>query len=146
VVTLDTVDFNEPNVKHVLYFEYNWRLLRTDSYLKQIPHEKRALVLLEPANINPSLYMVPWLRDRFHTVFTWDLTLLKKNPSYTQINVPVGAEPQTYRENPFRHIAFADKTLSCGGEPKPLELHAAVDLPDPEARLPLFRARLSPAV
>jgi len=109
VVTLDTVDFNDPNVKHVLYFEYNWRLLRADPYLKRIPHEKRALVLLEPANINPSLYIVPWLRDRFHTVFTWDLNLLKKNPSYTQINVPVGAEPLKYRKNPFGHLAFADK-------------------------------------
>jgi len=109
VVTLDTVDFQDPNVKHVLYFEYNWRLLRSDPFLQKIPREKRALILLEPANINPTLYYFPWLRDRFQTVFTWDLKLLRKNPSYTQVNVPVGAEPKTYRENPFRAISFTDK-------------------------------------
>jgi len=109
VVTLDTVDFRDPNVKYVLYFEYNWRLLRSDPFLHNVPREKRALVLLEPANINPSLYFVPWLRERFSTVFTWDLNLLKKNPGYAQINVPVGAEPRKYRENPFRNISFADK-------------------------------------
>lgn len=109
VVTLDMVDFHDPNVKHVLYFEYNWRCLRTDPFLRRIPYEKRALVLLEPANINPSMYYVSWLRNRFHTVFTWDLNLLRKNPSYTRINVPVGAEPAAYRENRFRDISFADK-------------------------------------
>lgn len=109
VVTLDMADFSDPNVKYVLYFEYNWRLARSDPFLAKIPREKRALVLLEPANINPTLYHVSWLRDRFQTVFTWDLRLLRKNPSYTQINVPVGAEPRHYRENPFRHLPFADK-------------------------------------
>lgn len=109
VVTLDTVDFRDPDVKHVLYFEYNWRLLRSDPFLSKIPREKRALVLLEPANVNPSLYFVPWLRDRFHTVFTWDLNLLKTHPSYTQINVPVGAEPKMYRQNLFRDFSFENK-------------------------------------
>lgn len=109
IVTLDTVDFQDPNVKHVLYFEYNWRLVRSDPFLRRIPREKRALVLLEPANINPSLYHTSFLRDRFHTVFTWDLNLLRKNPAYSQINVPVGAEPRKYRQNPFRHLSFADK-------------------------------------
>ena len=109
VVTLDTVDFRDPNVKHVLYFEYNWKLLFSDPFLKQVPREKRALVLLEPANVNPSLYYTSLLRDRFSTVFTWDLNLLRKHPSYTRVNVPVGAEPSAYRENPFRGIAFSDK-------------------------------------
>jgi len=109
VVTLDTVDFNDPTVKYVLYFEYNWRSLWVDRFLSRIPFEKRALVLLEPANINPSLYYTSLLRGRFHTVFTWDLNLLRKNPSYTHINVPLGAEPRKYRENPFRNISFTDK-------------------------------------
>jgi len=109
VVTLDTVDFLDPNVKYVLYFEYNWKLLFSDPYLKQVPREKRALVLLEPANVNPSLYYTSLLRDRFSTVFTWDLNLIRKHPSYTRVNVPVGAEPGAYRENPFRDIAFSDK-------------------------------------
>lgn len=109
VVTLDSVDFLDPNVKHVLYFEYNWRLIRSDPFLRKIPREKRALVLLEPANINPSLYYTSLLRDRFHTVFTWDLHLLRRNPAYSRINVPVGAEPRKYRENPFADLAFADK-------------------------------------
>ena len=109
VVTLDTVDFHDPNVKHVLYFDYNWRLVRSDPFLLKIPHEKRALVVIEPANINPSLYYTAFLRDRFHTVFTWDLDLLRKNPTYSRINVPVGVEHQNYSENPFRNILFSDK-------------------------------------
>lgn len=109
VVTLDTVDFHDPNVKQVLYFDYNWRLVRSDPFLGRIPREKRALVMIEPANINPSLYYTSLLRDRFQTVFTWDLNLLRKNPSYSRINVPVGAEPEAYRENQFRDRSFADK-------------------------------------
>lgn len=109
VVTLDTVDFNDPTVKHVLYFEYNWRSLWKDRFLSRVPFEKRALVLLEPANINPSLYYTSLVRGRFHTVFTWDLNLLRKNPSYTHINVPLGAEPQTYRNNLFSDFSFAEK-------------------------------------
>lgn len=109
VVTLDTVDFDDPNVRHVLYFEYNWRQLRSDPFLRRIPFEKRALVLLEPANVNPTLYYTSLLRGRFHTVFTWDLNLVRSNSSYTRVNVPVGAEPQAYRENPFRGLSFEQK-------------------------------------
>jgi hypothetical protein len=109
VVTLDTVDFNDPAVKHVLYFEYNWRQVRADPFLRQIPFEKRALVLLEPANVNPTLYYTSLLRGRFHTVFTWDWNLLRKNPDYARINVPLGAEPSAYRENRFNNLTFASK-------------------------------------
>jgi hypothetical protein len=111
VVTLDTVDFRDPAVKAVLYFEYSWRFARTDRFLATVPREKRALVLLEPANINPSLYYTSFYRSRFHTVFTWDLNLLRRNPSYVQINVPRGADPLKYRTNPFRDLRFADKKL-----------------------------------
>jgi len=109
VVTLDTVDFRDSNVKYVLYFDFNWRCVRSDPFWARVPREKLALILIEPPNINPSLYFVPWLRDRFATVFTWDLNLLSKNPSYTQINVPVGAEPANYLDNPFCDISFSDK-------------------------------------
>ena len=114
VVTLDTVDYQDANVKHVLYFEYNWKLLYSDPFLRNIPRDKRALVLLEPANVNPSLYYTSLLRDQFHTVFTWDLSLIRKNPAYSRINVPVGAEPRAYRDNPFRNISFADKRFLVG--------------------------------
>jgi hypothetical protein len=109
VVTLDTVDFHDPNVKFVLYFEYNWRLLFSDSFLRHIPYEKRAIVLIEPANINPSLYFTSLLRDRFNIVFTWDLKLLKRNHAYSRINVSLGAEPENYRDNLFKDKVFADK-------------------------------------
>ena len=109
VVTLDTVDFQDKNVRHVVYFDYNWRLVRCDPFLRKVPFEKRALVIIEPANINPSLYYTSFLRNRFRTVFTWDLNLLRKNPGYSRVNVPVGAEPIAYRENRFADIAFADK-------------------------------------
>jgi hypothetical protein len=111
VVTLDMVDFNNPNVKYVLYFEYNWRMLKRDPFFDKIPYQKRALVLLEPANVNPSMYYTDFLRKRFPVVFTWDLNLLARNPSYAQINVPVGAEPHAYRLNRFQNIAFCNKKL-----------------------------------
>jgi hypothetical protein len=109
IVTLDTVDFQDPRVKHVLYFDYHWRLVLSDPFLRHVPRDKRALLLIEPANINPTLYYTALLRDRFHTVFTWDLNLIRKNPAYARVNVPEGAEPHAYRENSFRGIAFNDK-------------------------------------
>jgi len=109
VVTIDTVDFHDPNVRHVVYFDYNWRLVHRDPFLFKIPFEKRALVIIEPANINPSLYYTSLLRNLFCTVFTWDFNLLRKNPKYIRINVPMGAEPRAYREHRFKDIAFADK-------------------------------------
>lgn len=109
VVTLDTVDFDDPDVKYVLYFEYNWRLLLSDPFLRRVPRGKRALLLLEPANVNPTLYYLSPLRGRFDVVFTWDLNLVAKHPEYCRVNVPLGAEPKAYRENPFRALSFADK-------------------------------------
>ena len=109
VAMLDTVDFNDPNVKCVLYFDYNWRMLFRDPFLKKVPYEKRALLLLEPAIVNPTLYYTSLLRDRFKTVFTWDWKLLRKHPDYIQVNVPVGAEPLAYRVNPFSGYTFDNK-------------------------------------
>ena len=113
VVTLDTVDFSDPNVKAVLYFEYNWRMLsdKRDPFLKNVPYEKRALVLLEPAIVNPTMYYTNLIRRRFKTVFTWDLRLQKKHKEYVPIRVPTGADPTTYRENPFVDIPFSSKKL-----------------------------------
>ena len=113
VVTLDTVDFNDPNVKAVLYFEYNWRMLsnKRDPFLKNVPYEKRALVLLEPAIVNPTMYYTNLLRRRFNTVFTWDLRLQNKHKEYVPIRVPTGADPTAYRRNPFADISFSSKKL-----------------------------------
>ncbi len=109
VVTLNMVDFKDPLVKHVLYFDYNWRYALHDNFLKKIPYAKRALVLIEPANVNPTLYYWRGLRKQFATLFTWDWKLLSKNPAYVKINVPVGAEPDNYRENHFKNLTFTDK-------------------------------------
>lgn len=109
VVTLDTVDFADRRVKAVLYFDYNWRFDRTDRFLDRIPFEKRALVLLEPAMVNPSMYYTNHWRKKFKTVFTWDLKLLKKNPAYVRIDVPPGADPARYRQNPFPEKVFDRK-------------------------------------
>ena len=113
VVTFDTVDYDDPNVKAVLYFEYNWRMLspKRDPFLKKIPYGKRALVLLEPAIVNPLMYYTNIFRKRFKTVFTWDLRLQKHYKDYVPIRVPTGADPLAYRENPFSGISFSDKKL-----------------------------------
>jgi len=105
------VDFSDPRVRHVRYFECNWRTAFKDPFLKRIPKDKRALVLLEPANVNPTAYYLSAFRSLFQTVFTWDLGLLKRHPDYVRVNVPVGAEPRAYRENPFRDLTFDDKRL-----------------------------------
>lgn len=109
--TYDCVDWMSPQVKAVLYFDYNWRNIVSDKILSRIPFEKRALMLIEPANINPTLYYVPWLRNRFKTVFTWDEGLLATNPQYIKVNVPVGAEPSEFKENRFGGIPFHSKKL-----------------------------------
>lgn len=109
VVTVDQVDFRDPAVTHVLYFDYSWRFAQTDRFLASVPYEKRALVMIEPALVNPSLFFVSHYRKRFKTVFSWHLGLLKRNPSYIRINVPVGAEPSAYVENPFKRQTFHNK-------------------------------------
>lgn len=109
VVTIDQADFCDPKVSHALYFDYSWRSARADRFLASVPYEKRALVMIEPSLVNPSLYFTSHYRGRFKTVFTWDLTLLRKNASYTRINVPVGAEPLAYADNPFKSLTFQDK-------------------------------------
>jgi hypothetical protein len=111
VVTLDTVDGRDPLVRRVLYFDYSWRLALHDPYLARVPRAKRALAIIEPANINPSLYYTSVLRNRFQTVFTWDLNLLRRNPDYVAIHVPAGASLLRYRDNPFGAQPFADKRL-----------------------------------
>jgi len=111
VVTLDTVDPNDPHVKYVIYFDYNWRLLFSDPFLKKVPKQKRVLILIEPSNINPSMYYVPFLREQFQIVFTWNLKLLRENPSYHRINVLLGAEPGAYRKNRFTENTFQNKRL-----------------------------------
>ena len=111
VHTWDCVDPLSPEVKAVLYFDYNWRYARRDSILARYPFEKRALMMIEPANVNPSLYYLSRYRRRFSRIFTWDHALLAKHPEYNPINVPVGAEPALYRENRFGEIGFNEKRL-----------------------------------
>ena len=111
VHTLDCVSPAAPEVRAVLYFDYSWRYARHDKYLETIPFQKRALMMIEPQNINPSLYYTSFYRKRFGTVFTWDKKLLQRNPHYKPVNVPVGAEPSTYRENHFRDVTFDSKRM-----------------------------------
>jgi len=111
VHTWDCVDAASPEVKAVLYFDYSWRYAKRDPFLAKIPFKKRALMMIEPANVNPSLYYLRRYRDRFSTIFTWDQRLLAAHPHYKPVNVPVGAEPAAYRENRFGDIPFVEKRL-----------------------------------
>ena len=111
VHTYDCVDATSDEVKAVLYFDYSWRYAREDKLLWGIPYEKRALMIIEPENVNPSLYYLSRYRKRFSTIFTWDKKLLSKYPNYNPVNVPVGAEPSAYRENRFGAIPFGAKKL-----------------------------------
>ena len=111
VHTWDCIRKAPDRVKAVLYFDYSWRYAKRDKILSQIPFDKRALAIIEPANVNPSLYYVPFYRNRFKTIFTWDERLLARHREYIRMNVPVGAEPAQYKDNRFSDISFADKKM-----------------------------------
>lgn len=107
---LAEVDFSQPETLAV-YRDYNWRDLFRDKLLKTIPFEKRVLLLVEPSNVNPSAYVVPWLRHRFCKVVTWDKRLLAIDARCRPIDVNPFAEPPDYPENRFAGILFRDKKL-----------------------------------
>jgi hypothetical protein len=113
LATLDTVDFADPRVRYVVYFDFSWRTCIADPFLRHIPREKRVLVIIEPSNVNPSLYHAAFFRDRFGIVFTWHQGLLRRNPAYVGISVLAGADPETYRRNPFAGTPYAAKRLLC---------------------------------
>ena len=110
VHTPDVIDWNLEEAKAVLYFDYSWRYSRNDAFIDRIPFKKRALMMIEPANVNPSLYYISFYRNKFSKVFTWDRRLLRRNPDYFPVNVPVGAEPSMYRHVEQR-IPFSQKKL-----------------------------------
>ena len=113
-VEVHTVDYflaQPERVQKVIYFDYGWRYWLRDPFLRHIPREKRVLVIVEPTATNISLFAVPWFRNMFGTVLTWDERLLARHREYRPINVPVGAEPSNYRENRFPEQDFAARRL-----------------------------------
>ena len=110
VRTWDDVDYSRPDT-FAVYFDYNWRHLLHDRVLKRVPFEKRVLILVEPSNVNPSAYVVPFLRNRFAEVVTWDESLLATHPEYHRTVPGPFQEPPDYPENRFADIPFADKKL-----------------------------------
>lgn len=110
VKPLAEVDFSQPDTM-AIYRDYNWRHLLNEKMLKTIPFNKRVLLLIEPSNINPSAYVVPWLRNRFSKIITYDKRLLKADRRCFPIDVNPFAEPPDYAENRFAHITFSSKKL-----------------------------------
>ena len=108
---LPEVDYTQDDTLAV-YIDYNWRdLFGREKLLKTIPFEKRVLLLIEPSNVNPTLYLVPWLRHRFSKVITWDKQLAESDSRCRTIVVNPFEEPPSYSENRFADIHFADKKL-----------------------------------
>ena len=108
---LPEVDYSKDDTLAV-YIDYNWRdLLGREKLLGAIPFEKRVLLLVEPSNVNPTLYLVPWLRHRFRTVITWDKRLVARDRRCRLIVVNPFEEPPDYMENKFADIQFVDKKL-----------------------------------
>lgn len=110
VKPLAEVDFSQPDTL-AIYRDYNWRDLFRDKLLRTIPFEKRVLLLVEPSNVNPTAYVVPWLRNRFAKVVTWDKRLLARERRCRPIDVNPFAEPPDYQENRFADIPFFKKKL-----------------------------------
>jgi len=110
VRTWDDVDYSKPNTV-LLFLDYSWRDIRRDKVLPSVPYEKRVLALVEPSNVNPSMYLVPWLRNRFARVATWDEYLLKGNRNYFPSVVSPFEEPVSYPTNRFADIPFDEKKL-----------------------------------
>jgi len=111
VHTVDMVDFQDSSLDYVIYFDLSWRYFKSDPFIHHIPREKLVLVMLEPPNVNPSLYYVPYYRRHFSVVFTWNTALIARNSSYVRINVPAGVDINRYQENPFPDIPFSRKKL-----------------------------------
>lgn len=111
--TVDLVDPRSPETIAVIYFDFNWRHWLHEKRLKGIPFEKRVLVYLEPRNINPSAYYIPFFRNHFSKVFTYDERLLASNPSYIRHCVVPFGEFENYTTNPYADIPFAQKKLIC---------------------------------
>lgn len=108
---LPEVDYLQDDTLAV-YIDYNWRdLFGREKLLKTIPFEKRALLLIEPSNVNPTFYLVPWLRNRFSKVITWDRKLISQGGKNRPIVVNPFEEPRNYPTNRFSDIKFADKKL-----------------------------------
>ena len=112
VFTWDEVDYSTPDTI-ALYVDYSWRDLGHDSILKTIPKGKRVLILLEPSIVNPSMYLIPWLCNRFSRVITWDERLLRTKGDFRRTVVNPFEEPPDYKENKFSHIGFSDKKMLC---------------------------------
>lgn len=108
---VDRVDARADDIKAVLYMDSSWRSLRADRFLRQVPFEKRALVLIEPANVNPSMYYLSRYRKLFAKVFTWDERLAAKNPDYVLTHVYPGLDAERYQGEKFRSIPFSEKKL-----------------------------------
>lgn len=113
VHTIDLVDPLSPDTIAVIYFDFNWRHWLHDKFLKSVPFEKRVLVYVEPANVNPTAYYIPFFRNHFKTVFTFDEILLSKNPSFIPHTILPLGELEDYPINRYADIPFASKKLLC---------------------------------
>lgn len=111
--TVDLVDPNADDTLAVLFFDFNWRHWLKDRFLKTIPFEKRALAYVEPRNINPTAYYIPFFRNHFAKIFTYDERLLKDNPTYIPHTVLPFGELEDYPENRYANISFSQKKLLC---------------------------------
>jgi hypothetical protein len=100
----------EDDISYYIFDDYSWRHWLKNKQIDKIPFEKRVLIMGEPANINPSLYYISFLRNKFNIIFAWDLKLLKKHPNYIPIKVPVfGTDYKSYEQNPFKDIQYSEK-------------------------------------
>ncbi|MEO5367545.1 MAG: glycosyltransferase family 10 [Magnetococcus sp. WYHC-3] len=109
--TVDAVESANGQYDYVIYSDYSWRQAQHDRFIARIPRDKRVLMLLEPPNVNPSMYFVPWWRNRFAKVFTWSGRLLARHPGYVCINVPAGVDLNCYREAPSTALPFDQRKM-----------------------------------
>lgn len=88
--TWDMVDFKDPAVKYVIFFDWcRYHDKRFGRRLRQIPFPKRILVMIEPGTMNIQLHYFPFYRRLFSTVFTFHQALLDRHPEYIPINNPM---------------------------------------------------------
>ena len=113
VHTVDLVNPKSPETIAVIYFDFNWRHWLHDEFLKNVPYDKRVLVYVEPANVNPTAYYISFFRNHFKTIFTFDEILLAKNPSYIPHTILPFGELEDYPSNRYADIPFSNKKLLC---------------------------------
>jgi hypothetical protein len=110
-VEVHTIDmWDRVEYDHALFMDVSWRTLLGDAFHRHIPQSRRALVLIEPPNVNPAPYYLRPLRRLYANVFTWYEPLLR-GTGYARIAPMMGVDLHDYRQRSSPASGFDNRRL-----------------------------------